>query len=163
MKRRISLILVAVLTVSLLGGCVVENEEAYVPTGNALVMEGQDPNSVNPTVETERQEFSLAYYPDRSLNPLICNDYTNRVLLSLIYQGLFAVDGNYKAHPMLCESYRVSPNSKTWTFYLHSGVTFSDGTWLKPEDVLASYEAARESKYYGGRFAHISSIEIAAR
>ena len=160
MKRRISLLLAVVLAVALLGGCVVESGQAYVPTGNALVMEGQDPNSVNPTLETGRQELTLAYYPDKSLNPLICNDYTNRVLLSLIYQGLFAVDGNYKAHPMLCESYRVSANTKTWTFYLNSDATFSDGTRVKPEDVLASYEAAKESKYYSGRFAHISSIEI---
>lgn len=159
MKRILSLLLCALLATGLLGGCVVENEEAYVPTGNALVMEGQDPNSVNPTVEVEAQELTLAYYSERSLNPLVCNDYTNRVLLSLIYQGLFAVDGNYKAHPMLCESYRVSPNTKTWTFYLNEDARFSDGTRVRTEDVLASYEAAKNNKYYTGRFAHISSIE----
>ena len=161
MKRILSLLLSILLTAGLFSGCVVENQEAYVPTGNALVMEGQDPNSVNPTVDAEPQELSLAYYSDESLNPLVCNDYTNRVLLSLIYQGLFAVDSNYKAHPILCESYRVSPNSKTWTFYLCKDARFSDGTWVKPLDVVSSYEAAKNNKYYSGRFAHISSIEAA--
>lgn len=160
MKRITALLLAAILTCGLLGGCVIENTDAYTPTGDALVMEGQDPNSVNPTVETEPQKLTLAYYAEKSLNPMISNDYTNRVLLSLIYQGLFTVDANYEAHPMLCESYRISPNYKTWTFYLNDFARFSDGTRVTPEDVLASYEAAKNSKYYGGRFVHVSSIEV---
>lgn len=159
MKRVISLLLAAVMAMGLLGGCVIEDETAYVPTGDALVLEGQDPDSVNPTVEAALQELTLVYYPDKSLNPLLCSDYTNRVLLSLIYQGLFTVDSDFKAHPMLCESYRVSASTKTWTIYINTNATFSDGSRLTVEDVLASYEAARASKYYGGRFTHISRIE----
>lgn len=159
MKRVIALLLTAVMVVGLLGGCVIEEETAYVPTGDALVLEGQDPDSVNPTVEAEPQEFSLVYYPEKSLNPLLCNDYTNRVLLSLVYQGLFTVDSDFEAHPMLCESFRVSASTKTWTIYLNTEAVFSDGSRLTVEDVLASYEAAKSSKYYGGRFTHISSIE----
>ena len=67
----------------LFSGCGKDSEEAFVPTGDALVMEGQDPDSVGPQIEEDPQEFSLAYYPDRGMNPLICNDYSNRVLFSL--------------------------------------------------------------------------------
>ena len=74
MKRVISLLLAAVMAMGLLGGCVIEDETAYVPTGDALVLEGQDPDSVNPTVEAALQELTLVYYPDKSLNPLLCND-----------------------------------------------------------------------------------------
>lgn len=161
MKRITALLLAAALTAAALSGCVIENETAYTPTGDALVMEGQDPNSVNPTVDVEPQKLTLAYYAGKSLNPMVSNDYTNRVLLSLIYQGLFCIDANSKAHPMLCENYRVSPNTKTWTFYLNTFATFSDGSKVTVEDVLASYEAAKASKYYGGRFTHVSSIEAA--
>lgn len=159
MKRFISLFLSLVLAAGLLSGCVVANDEVYVPTGDALVMEGQDPDALNPSEAGEAQHLTLAYYPDRSLNPLKSNDYTNRVLFSLVYQGLFSVSSSYVATPMLCQYYRVSPSNKTWTFYI-ANATFSDGTPVTIQDVLASYEAAKASKYYSGRFTHISSIEL---
>ena len=141
----------------LFSGC--GEEEAYVPTGDALVMEGQDPDSIGPQEEVVIQEFSLAYYPDRSLNPLTCNDFTNRTLFSLIYQGLFSTDSSYDSTPILCRQYQVSADSKTWTFYIENA-TFSDGTPLTINDVLATYQAAKESDYYGGRFTHIADIAL---
>ncbi len=159
MKRSLCLLLCIVLTAGLIAGCALEEETAYVPTGNALVMEGMDPEDVNPTEEKEAQELTLVYYPERSLNPFQCSDFTNRVLFSLVYQGLFCVDSNYEASPMLCESYRVSPSGRTWTIYI-TEATFSDGEILTVQDVLASYEAAKASKYYSGRFTHISEISI---
>lgn len=158
MKRLIPILLCAALLVGLLSGCVVENSGTYLPTGNALVMEGQDPDSVNPT-QSEVQELTLVYYPDEPLNPLTSNDYTNRVLFSLVYQGLFSVDSGCEAHPMLCQNYRVSPDNKTWTFYI-TDATFSDGTTLTIYDVLASLEAAKESKYYSGRFIHVREMAL---
>lgn len=158
MKRTISAILCALLIGGLLGGCVQQSDEVYVPTGNALVMEGQDPDSVNPTEESTPQRLTLAYYAERSMNPLKSNDYTNRVLFSLIYQGLFSVSSNNVAAPMLCESYRVSPSGRVWTFYL-ADARFSDGTTVTANDVVATYAAAKENKYYKGRFLHIRSVE----
>ena len=159
MKRILSFLLALAMTAGFLGGCVIENSEEYVPTGDALVYEGQDPNSVNPTEDAEIQELVLVYYAEKSMNPLLSGDFTNRVLFSLIYQGLFAVDSDYQAHPMLCQYYRVSPNTKTWTFYLDPNAIFSDGSRVTVEDVIASYTAAKGSKYYSGRFTHISSVE----
>lgn len=158
MKRVISLFLCAAMVCALLGGCSAQEREAYVPTGDALVMDGQDPDSVNPTEIVEPQHLTLSYYPERSMNPLKSNDYTNRVLFSLIYQGLFAVSSDCKPSPMLCQNYRVSPNNKSWTFYL-ADATFSDGTPVTVNDVVASYKAAKENKYYSGRFLHIRSVE----
>ena len=160
MKRAISLILAVFLLASVLGGCVIESDKAYVPTGNALVYEGMDPESVNPTLDQEEQELTLAYDADASMNPLRSNSYTNRVLFSLIYQGLFCVDPDYQVYPMLCEYYRSSPSGRTWTFYINSQATFSDGTALTIDDVLASLTAAKGNKYYSGRFTHVSSMEI---
>lgn len=145
---------------ALLAGCKVEGNSAYVPTGDALVYEGQDPDSVNPTEYEEPQQLSLAYYPEESMNPLSSSSVTNRVLFSLIYQSLFVVDSNYQTYPMLCQSYRVSPSGKTWTVYIVENATFSDGSYLTIQDVYASYEAAKGNRYYSGRFTHISSFEV---
>lgn len=157
MKPMICILLCLTL---LLCGCSQGSGKAYVPTGNALVMEGEDPDSVGPTQEDTLQEFTLAYYPDRSLNPLQSSDYTNRVLFSLIYQGLFSVDSEYNAYPILCSAWQVSADNRTYTFYIEESATFSDGTRLTINDVLATYQAAVENGYYKGRFSHVTSIEL---
>ncbi len=155
MKRIFALLLCLALTLGLLSGCDAE-EGPYVPTGDALEMEGSD-GTTAPEAPAE-QDFSMVYYPDRSLNPYLCADYTNRTLLPLIYQSLFSVDRNYNAVPILCESYRVSDDMKTYTFFPAQAL-FSDGTKLTAEDVSASLNAAMaEGTYYSGRFQHITSI-----
>lgn len=154
-KRFFSLFLIALL----LMGCVAnQNNDGYVPTGDAILMEGQDPEDL--VVEEAPQELTLAYYPDRSMNPLIGNNITNRVLFSLIYQGLFATDSQNNTYPILCSHYQVSSDSRTITVYLEPDATFSDGTKLTAQDVLATYEAAKESNYYKGRFTHFVAMDL---
>ena len=153
--RLLSLLLAGLM----LCGCVQNQaQKPYVPTGDALLMEGEDPEDY--AEEDAPQELTLAYYPDRSMNPLIGNNITNRSLFSLIYQGLFATDEHYNTYPILCSHYQVSSDSKTWTIYIETDATFSDGTRLTAQDVLATYEAAKESNYYGGRFTHILAMSL---
>ena len=160
MKRITALVLCLTLMASLLAGCDQPSEEPHVPTGDALVMEGQDPDSVGPQKEEDPQKLTLVYYPDRGLNPLTSTDYTNRVIFSLIYQGLFNVLSDYTVEPVLCRQYQISSDYRTWTFYLENTAVFSDGTTLTAEDVLATYQAAMGKGYYAGRFAHVREIVL---
>lgn len=158
MKKITAMVLLLALALSLLPGCGSE-EEAYVPTGDALLMEGQDPEEYL-AGEVEPQEFSLAYNSDRSLNPLIGYSFNNRVLFSLIYQGLFAISSDNVPMPILCSGYQVSPSNMIWTFHVDKNATFSDGTRVTVDDVIASITAARASDYYKGRFTHVDSITV---
>lgn len=151
MKKVTILLLVFALLLGCGSGCADKEEEAYVPTGGALLMEGQDPEDLM-TEEEEPENLTLAYNPDMSLNPLIAYSQNNRVLISLMYQGLFAVSSTYEPVPILCSSFKVEPSGMIWTFYIEKGATFSDGSRVTVDDVLASYQAARESDYYKGRF-----------
>lgn len=155
MKRIVSLLLCCILVVGTLSGCQ-NNETAHVPTGDALVMDDGQLAGSTPQQNTV-QELRLVYYPGKTMNPLQSTDFTNRVLFSLIYQGLFSVDRNYNPEPMLCKEYSISQDMKTYVFYLESA-TFSDGTVLTNQDVVATLNAAKESGYYGGRFSHIKTI-----
>ncbi len=157
MKKILSLFLGLSLAVSLFAGCAAE-DTPYVPTGNALAAEDADLTATEPTSDGKGQDLTLAFYSDRSLNPLQSTDFTNRTLFSLIYQGLFSVNRSYEAVPILCDRYEYTSDYRTYTFYL-AGATFSDGSALTVDDVLASYEAAKASKYYSGRFIHIRAIE----
>lgn len=153
MKRPLAIILCLSLLCGLLSGCK-KQQGPYVPTGDGLY---SDTTQVPTTPGISEQALTLACYFEKSLNPYTATDFTNRTLLPLMYQGLFSVDRNYQAYPILCKQYRVSADMKTYTFYLQNA-WFSDGTGLTAEDVVASYEAARLSSYYSGRFLHIVSV-----
>lgn len=154
MKRICAIFLCLSLALSLFSGCGTE-KDPYVPTGNGLA--GDIVNPVKPPPTDEKQETALVYNPDSSLNPYQCMDYTNRVLFSLLYQGLFAVDRDYRVSPILCKSYNVSADMKTYTFYVEAAL-FSDGSALTAEDVAASLKAAQQSSWYGGRLQHVQSV-----
>ena len=159
MKKALLLLLCAAMLLSSLSGCAAE-DTPYVPTGDALAPEDADVNATIPEEEGEPQDFSLVYYPERSMNPTIATDYTNRMLFSLIYQGLFFVDSNNQAVPILCKNYKFSTDSRVFTFFLMDDARFSDGTPVTVEDVLATYGAALKSTYYSGRFVHVKEIFI---
>ncbi|MCD7756126.1 MAG: ABC transporter substrate-binding protein [Firmicutes bacterium] len=157
MKRILAFFLAAALAAGALAGCG-ETDSPYVATGDALDSEQDSPTSQ--TVDAE-QVLALAYNPEDSLNPYQATDTNNRVLFSLIYQGLFSVDRSYNVQPVLCGSYSVSQDMCSYTFY-PAQAYFSDGTALTAEDIAASLNAARKGDYYAGRFLHVESITVSA-
>ena len=156
MKRILSLILC--LAFLFLCGCA-GADKPYVPTGDALMDADDEGPAPTAPQKNELDSLVLAYYPDQSLNPYLCTDFTNRALFSLVYQGLFATDRSYQTEPVLCKQYSVSPDMRSYTFQLENA-TFSDGTGLTAQDVVASLQAAKESTMYKGRFLHIVEVAI---
>ncbi len=153
MKRIICLL----LCVFLLCGCTQFTNQAYTPTGDALIRD--DMPAPTPPVDNTVQDITLVYYPEKTMNPFASNDYTNRALFSLIYQGLFSYDRSYQVQPVLCKEYSVSRDMRTYVFYLEKAA-FSNGRLVTADDVVASYQQAKASAYYGGRFTHISSFSV---
>ena len=160
MKRLIALLLCAAVLTGLISGCGKSGSSgtAYVPTGDAILMEDEPDPTEEDTLADEA--MILAYYPNRSMNPIIGMNFSNRVLFSLMYQGLFAYNSKNETVPILCSRYRVSPDNTIYTFYVDQNARFSDGTRVTAEDVIASYDAARESDFYKGRFTHIVSYGL---
>ncbi len=156
MKRLLALTLCLCL---LLCGCA-DKSGAFTPTGDGFnANENQAGSQNKPQTNDTPQQLSLPYYAGRSLNPYLCSDFTNRALFSLLYQSLFAIDRDYVVTPQLCKSYTASRDLKSYTFFLEPA-TFSDGTVLTPDDVVASLTAARQSEFYKGRFLHILDIVV---
>ena len=159
MKRILCLILCAAMLAGVLAGCEYGAGGEHVPTGDGLTWEGEytGPVQTDPVGEGSEQALNLAYYPDRTLNPFLCTDFTNRALFPLLYQSLFVIDRDYNVEPQLCSKYTMSPDMRTYTFYVENAV-FSDGTVLTAADVAASLLAAQESQVYSGRFLHVTEI-----
>ena len=159
MKRMTCLLLVLATMLGLFSGCANKiDNSAYVPTGDAILMEDEDPEDIQQ--EEEDQELYLAYNPEHSLNPLFGSDYNNRVLMSLMYQPLFAVDNKKNPTPILCGRYKVSANQRNWFIYLDPNAKFSDGSKVTVDDVIASYTTAMDNDYYRNRFLmHLIRVE----
>ncbi len=151
MKKYICILLCLAMLASVLAGCAADDDPSvYVPTGDALAREDEVEETV-PEAES-LQEFSMAYYPQQSLNPITCTDYTNRALMPLIYQGLFVINRDFEASPVLCKSYTVSEDLLAYEFEIDPLATFSDGTPVTAEDAAATLKQAKKGGYYSGRF-----------
>ncbi len=56
----------------------------------------------------------------------------------MVYESLLTVDDNGLPQPLLAETWSETGNGKTWTFTLRENITFSDGTPLTANDVVAT-------------------------
>lgn len=86
----------------------------------------------------------------------------DEVVYANIFEGLtrFGPDGTIL--PALAESWDISEDGLTYTFHLHEGVTFHDGSTLTAEDVVFSFDRARGEGSVNaqkGLFASIASVD----
>ena len=56
----------------------------------------------------------------------------------MIYDTLFALDGNLEVKPQMVDKWTTSDDKLTWTFTLRDGLEFHDGTPVTAEDVVPS-------------------------
>jgi peptide/nickel transport system substrate-binding protein len=85
------------------------------------------------------------------------------VLYSNVFEGLtrFAADGS--VIPGLAESWEISDDGLTYTFKLHDGVTFHDGTTMDAEDVKFSLDrinAEDSANAQKALYSAIASVEV---
>ena len=102
-----------------------------------------------------------------TIRPLVPVERDMLSVYDLIYESLIYIDDNYMPQGQLAQSWDVSSNGKTWTFYLRPQVTFSDGTPLTARDVAASAqyildrandESTSDSGFYANLKFFISSV-----
>ena len=61
-----------------------------------------------------------------------------QLLMNNVYEGLVTIDQEGAVQPQLAESWEVGGDRTVYTFTLHDGVTFSDGSPFTADDVVAS-------------------------
>ncbi len=103
--------------------------------------------------------FQLAVYDRYSLHPILAENRANLALASLLYEPLFALNGDFEPEGVLCEAWSVSEDGLVWTLTLRNGVTFSDGTPLTGEIVRSALDTARtEPSRYVSRLSGIAAV-----
>ncbi|UCD71678.1 MAG: ABC transporter substrate-binding protein [Syntrophobacterales bacterium] len=75
-----------------------------------------------------------------AIDPAVGGDYSSTRALTILYDTLVYPDKTGAPQSHVAESWEVSPDGKTWTFHLRSGVKFHNGDELTAEDVAFSME-----------------------
>ncbi|HEV2558598.1 MAG TPA: ABC transporter substrate-binding protein [Microvirga sp.] len=79
-----------------------------------------------------------------------------------LFEGLVRIDREGKVQPLLARSWEVSPDGRTYTFRLQTGVKFHDGTGFDASDVKFAFDRARAPTSTNAQkqiFAPIDTIE----
>ncbi|MBL8585069.1 MAG: ABC transporter substrate-binding protein [Rhizobiaceae bacterium] len=87
----------------------------------------------------------------------------DEVLYANVFEGLTRIGARGEVLPALAESWTVSDDGKTYTFKLHAGVKFHDGTTFDAEDVKFSLDRARaenSTNAQKGLFEAIDTVEV---
>src|SRR5215470_12231162 len=87
----------------------------------------------------------------------------DEVVYANVFEGLTRIGSHGEVLPALAESWTVSDDGKTYTFKLHTGVKFHDGTDFTADDVKFSLDRARAPDSVNaqkGLFAAIDAVEV---
>src|SRR3954470_14037921 len=88
----------------------------------------------------------------------------DEIVYANIFEGLTRIGAHGEVLPDLAESWTVSDDGKVYTFKLHTGVKFHDGTTFNANDVKFSLDRARADNSTNAQktlFAAIDSVEVA--
>ncbi|MEP3439172.1 MAG: ABC transporter substrate-binding protein [Hoeflea sp.] len=87
----------------------------------------------------------------------------DEVLYANVFEGLTRFGSDGAILPALAESWEISEDGLTYTFKLHTGVKFHDGSAFDAEDVKFSLDRARADDSTNAQkalFADIASVEV---
>ncbi len=102
------------------------------------------------------KEITLLYSASDTFNPYTAVTETNRQLALLLFDPLVKTDNNFEIK--LCLAASVENTEKVCTVRLRDAV-FSDGSAVTAQDVVYSYNIARESATdYAARFYEVESV-----
>ncbi len=87
----------------------------------------------------------------------------DEVVYANVFEGLTRIGPDGSVLPALASSWDISDDGLTYTFHLHEGVTFHDGSTMDAEDVKFSLDRARaedSTNAQKGLFAAIASVDV---
>ena len=73
-----------------------------------------------------------------NLDPIWTTQYVVRNGSLLIWDTLYGVNSKLEPQPQMVESHEVTPDFKTWTFRLRTGLKFHDNEPVLAKDAVAS-------------------------
>ena len=123
MKRTLLCLLLA-LTMLLAAGCA-DWEVTEDPLGELSDFYQNENEEPEPEPLTA---FTLPYIAGGTLDPVRTTDTMQQTVESLLYQGLFALDEQFRPQAVLADSWTYDAAQRTWTIRIKADAAFSDGS-----------------------------------
>jgi peptide/nickel transport system substrate-binding protein len=93
------------------------------------------------------------------LDPHLITAFNSVIIVqNNIYEGLTNIDSDLSVVPGLAKSWDVSSDGLTYTFNLHSGVTFHDGSAMDAVDVISSISRVQSTDIASPLASRVSPI-----
>ena len=135
MKKLLSLFIITALLTASLFAC---SKESVKPSGKKN----------NTEVTGEQNTLKLAYSKNDPLDPMLSQTAINLRISKLVFDGLYKLDSSYEPIPVVAKSAVVGKNIVSVTI---NDFKFSDGMPVKTDDIIKSFERAKESEAYKAR------------
>ena len=132
MMQRRSFWLALFATVAVLAAsCTGTGEDSGGASGSTSPPLDRDPNTLVVAVDAFNADF----------DPASAYLLSEALIWRGIYESLIRLKGDSasEVEPLLADTWEANADSSSWTFHLHPGVTFSDGTPLDAEAVKTNY------------------------
>jgi len=81
-----------------------------------------------------------------TLDPALAEDAVSTRAVFDLFDGLISFDQHDNPIPGMAESYEISKDGKTYTFYLRQGLKFSDGSPIAASDFVYSWQRLVDPK-----------------
>ncbi|RPJ58136.1 MAG: hypothetical protein EHM12_08425 [Dehalococcoidia bacterium] len=101
-----------------------------------LLLTGCAPISAN------RYDLNLWDSGPLTMDPAISSEMSSHIYVMQIFSGLVTFDSKLKPVPDIAEKWDISPDGKTYTFYLRKNAKFHDGRAVTASDIKYSLERA---------------------
>ena len=121
----------------------------------APIQQGTNTGEIN---QTSGNKVSLAYSARDTLNPYSAETKQNQELTKLLFDPLFKVNENFTVSKFLAKSYEAKGNSATIVL---KKISFTDGSPLTADDVVYSFNSAKNNNIYSRQLRYISSCYAA--
>ncbi|GAI11041.1 unnamed protein product, partial [marine sediment metagenome] len=95
-----------------------------------------------PTPVSEEQVLNLYGIDPLTLDPAVSGEMTSHEYIMQLFGGLVRLDDSLEPAPDIAQSWQVSQDGRTYTFYLRQDVRFHDGREVKAGDFKYSWERA---------------------
>jgi len=87
--------------------------------------------------------------PPQLINPILASDDAATSIAALVFSGLTRTGESGEILPDLAERWEISPDGKTYTFYLRRTVKWHDGAPFTAADVVFTINAIKDADYQG--------------
>ena len=155
-KRMMSLILALIMVVALVacGGDkpATSSTPAKDDTSKGALLDN--------TIKTGRKDLNIALTsPIVTADPHGNSKAATMLMFNWVYNGLVFADGNGEITPDLASSWETKNDGMDWVFQIRKDIKFHDGSAMTMEDVVYSFQRAKDLAYFKNYLVSVKSFE----